>query len=394
MPYGIDSTGFTPKPLATIKADLEDGFRGVFGAAITVIAQSVFGQLIGIMSERYADLWQLGLAIYSGAFRESATGIQLDNVGALTGTPRRQASYTKVNLTLTGTPGTIIAAGRIVSIPLTGAKFTNLSGGTIGGGGTLALEFRAVETGPVTAYAGTVTVIDTPQSGWASVTNAADHFSLGAAVETDAAYRLRQELEIRGQGLSTLAAIRSALAAVANVTDVYLFENTTDTTDANGLPPHSFESVVANGTDAAVAQAILDTKPVGIATHGTTTQSATDANGFSVPVKFSRPVLLSVWIKATITVDAALFPTNGSDLIEAAIVAYGDLNYHVGSEVRSSAFLPAIFAACPGVLESTLPLIGLSDPPTLSTTITVNNRQLADLDTGRITLTIVPTNPS
>jgi len=393
MPYGITTTGFTPKPLVDIKVDLENGFRTVFGAAITTIAQSVFGQLIGIFSERLADAWQLGLAVYNAAFREGAVGVQLDNIGALTGTSRRAATYTKVNLTLTGTNGTVITAGRIVSIPATGAKLTNDSGGTITGG-TLVLEFRATETGPITAYAGTVTNIDTPVAGWTSVTNPADHFNLGADVESDAAYRLRQVAELRGQGLGTVAAIRAAVLVVANVTECFVFENSTDATDANGLPPHSFEAVVANGLDADVAKAIADSKPVAIATHGTTTQATTDGNGFSVSIKFSRPQTLNIYVEATVTVNPALFPSNGLDLIKAAIVAYGDTNYHVGSEVRASALLPSIFAACPGVLECTMPFIGTAPSPGTSTTINVNNRQLADLDTSRITLNPVYVIPS
>lgn len=394
MPFGIDSTGFVPKPLDTIKTDLEGGFRTVFGAAITTVAQSVFGQLIGIFSERLADAWQLGLATYNASFREGATGIHLDNIGALTGTARLQASYTKVDLTLTGVAATVIPALRVVSIPSTGAKFTNVLGGVIGGGGTVVIEFRAVETGPQTAYAGTVTNIETPVAGWTSVTNATDHKILGTNIETDAAYRLRQEQELRAQGQSTIAAIRAKIFTVANVTEAYLFENVTDTTDANGLPPHSFESVVLGGTDADVAKVIADSKPVGIATHGLTTQATTDANGFSLNIKFSRPQALNIYVVMTATVNPAVFPSNGADLIKAAVVSYGDTNYRVGSEVRSSALLPSVFAATSGILECTLPFIGTAPAPVSSTTINVNNRQLADLDTSRITVNLVYVVPS
>lgn len=399
MAYGITSAGFVPKPLADIKTDLEGGFRAVFGAAITVIAQSVFGQIIGIMSERLADVWQLGLATYSASFRESATGIQLDNIGALTGTARLQATYTKVNLVLTGVNGTVIPVGRVVSIPSTGVKFTNDVAGTISGG-TLTLEFRASETGPKTAYANTVTSIDTPVSGWNTVNNPADHTLLGSDIESDASYRIRQVQELRGQGQGTVAAIRAKIFTVSTVTDAFIFENTSDATNGDGLPPHSFESVVQGGTDAAVAKAISDVKPAGIATHGTTTQATTDGNGFAVNIKFSRPTTLNVRVDMAITVDAALFPTNGTDLIKQAVANYGDVNYHVGSEVRSSAFVPYIFSACPGVLECTLPLIssiafpGAPPTPTSSATIVVSNRERPDLDTSRMNVTVTSVNPS
>jgi len=388
MPFGIVPTGFAPKPLEDIQADLDSGFRGVFGAAITTVAQSVFGQLIGIMSDRLADLWQLGLALYNASFRAGAVGVQLDNIGDLTGTVRRPASNTKVSLTLGGVNGTVIGAGRVVSIPATGTKFTSLTGGTISGG-VLALEFQAVETGPKVAYAGTVTQIDTPVSGWNTVTNPLDHSILGADVETDAAYRIRQVRELRAQGKATIAAILAAVfASDSNVVDAFVFENESDVTDAQGLPPHSFEVVAFGGTDAHIAKAIIDTKATGIASHGTTTVATTDANGFARNVKLSRPVALDIYADVTVTVNAATFPDNGDAQIKDAMAAYGDLNLRTGSEVRSSAFLPSVFGIT-GVLESTLPLISTAPSPASSTTIVVTNRQRAEMDTSRIAVHVI-----
>lgn len=387
---GIDSNGFTPKPLEDIKTDLESGFRGVFGAAIRLIAQSVFGQIIGIMADRFADLWQLGLALYNATTREGAVGVQLDNVGALTGSPREQASYSVVSCTCTGTPTTVIGAGKLISIPGVGTQFTNDLPGTIGGGGTVGIVFRAVATGPKTAPAGTVTQIDTPVSGWASVANAADESTLGADVEKDSAYRIRQVEELRAQGASTAAAIRAIVRDVPNVTECFVFENEEGTTDANGLPPYSFEVVVQGGTDAAVAQAIALSKPVGTPSYGSTTVTTVDANGFAKDISFSRPEELDVYVTVTVTVDTTKFPTNGADTIKAAIVEYEE-NYSMGSEVRASAYMPNIFNAFERgvILESTMPLIGLSASPVSSATLVVSNRQIAALDTSRIVVNVV-----
>ncbi len=382
---GLDSSGYTTKTTEAIKADLESGFRAVFGAAISVIAQSVFGQLIGIVADRLSELWQLGLAIYTGSFREGATGVQLDNIGALTGTYRRAASYTTVSLTLTGTNGTVITAGRLVKQAATGVQFTNDVGGTFSGT-SLVLEFRAFDTGPITAVAGTVDTIVTPVSGWTSVTNPLDHDALGADIESDAAYRLRQVAELRGQGASTVAAIRAKVSALTGVTDCFVFENVGDVTDANGLPPHTFETVVDGGTDADIAKVVSDNKPVGIGTYGSTATATTDANGFAVTMNYSRPANLNIYIVINQTADASEYPVNGDDLVKAAVAAYGDLNYRMGSEVRSSALIGAIFGATVGVLETTLPLIGLAPSPGSSATLTVNNRQRAKLDTSRITV--------
>lgn len=388
---GVTEEGFEPKPLETIKIDLESGFRAVFGAAITVIAQSVFGQLIGIISDRLADLWQLGLALYNGSTREGAVGVQLDNIGALTGTTRLQATYTKVTLTCSGTNGTVIPAGSKVSIPGVGTSFTNDADSAAMSGGAVSVPFRAVDTGPKTALSGTVTQIDTPVSGWDTVTNPLDESELGRDVETDTAFRLRQVAELRAQGASTLAAIRAKIQELASVTGVYVFENVSDSTDGDGLPPHSFECVVSGGDDTAIANTIAFYKPVGIATYGTDTETVDDANGFPIAIKFSRPAALNAYITVNLTADAAAYPSNGNDLVKAAIVALAP-TFGIGVELRSSALVPSYVpdplnpttTGVPGVLESALPLIGTAPTPVSSTTIAVGNRQQIILDTSRI----------
>lgn len=384
---GLTPTGFEPKPLDEIKTDLGSGFRAVFGAAITLIAQSIFGQIIGIFAERLADLWQLGLTIWNASTREGAVGIALDHLGALTGTYRLAATFSHVQVTCTGTPATVITAGSVVSIPGLTTKFTNDLPGTIGGGGTVVIDFRATTSGPFAAPSGTVTHIDTPISGWASCTNALDENILGTNIESDAAYRLRQVAELRALGSSTVSAIRARLFEVANVTDVFVFENVSDATDVNGLPPHTFECVVAGGLDADIAFVISTHKPVGIGTYGTTATATTDGNGFPITINFSRPVILNIYIIVSVIADASKFPTNGATLIQDAIVAY-EVNYHVGSEVRASALIPNVFAATAGVEEVSMPLIGTAPSPGSSATINVNNRQKADLDTSRTTVNV------
>lgn len=388
---GLTTEGFEPKPLPDIQTDLGSGFRTVFGAAITLIAQSVFGLLIGIFSDRLADLWQLGLAIYSASTREGATGIQLDHIGALTGTYRKPATYTLVTLTCAGDDGTVITTGSVVSIPGVGTRFVCLADSAPMSGGETTAEFQCEETGPFAAPAGTVTQIETAISGWDSVTNETDEHTLGTDIETDAAYRVRQVSELRALGSATTAALRAKISTIEGVTDVFVFENIGMVTDGEGLPPKSFEAVVVGGDDEEVAGVIALEKPTGIETYGTQTESVADGNGFLVDTKFSRAQTQNVYVTTNVTVDVTRFPSNGADQIKAAIVAY-EVNYHLGSEVRSSALIPSVFSV-PGVLELPLPFIGTAASPVSSTTLTLNNRQKADLDTSRIVVNVTPINP-
>lgn len=382
--YGLTSTGFVAKPLADIKADLEAAFRGVFGAGINTEPESNFGLIIGILSERYAELWQLGEQLYASLSPDSADGVQLDNLAALTGTVRADATNTKVSLTLTGTNGTLISAGRIVSNSTSGDKFTTLADVTISGG-TATVEAEAVETGPIAAPADSLTVIDTPVAGWTTVNNPLDHSLLGTDLETAAAFRIRREDELRAQGNAAVEAIREAVLAVTDVTDCTVFENDTDATDGDGLPPHSIECLVQGGDDVAVATAIFSAKAAGIATYGTSDENIEDSQGLTHDINFTRPTGVNIYVVVNLTANADLWPADGETQVKAAIAAYGDSTYETGDDVISSALIPAVFSVS-GVTNCPLPFIGTAPSPVASTTVSIGLRQLADLDTSRITV--------
>lgn len=382
---GLTSTGFVPKTYEEIKADLEAAFRASFGASINVTPASNFGKIIAITAERLAELWEVAEAVHAAQTPDGSTGVALDDVASLTGTVRLPASKSSVTLTLTGTPGTLVPAGRVVSTGA-GVRFVTLADATIGGGGTITAAAEAEDTGPFVAYAGTLTNIETPVAGWSSVTNALDAV-VGSDLETDAALRIRREEELRAQAGGSVPAIEAAILRVDGVTAAVVFENVTGATNADGLPPKSVEAVVAGGTDAAVREAIYDTKAAGIETYGAVTGSVNDGEGQPHAINFSRPATLAVYVDVSVLVDTARFPSNGADLIEAALVAWGDSYYRIGRDVVASSMYETIFAAAPGVLDVVYVRIGLAPSPGTSTTIAVGPRQIADLDTSRITVT-------
>jgi hypothetical protein len=233
------------------------------------------------------------------------------------------------------------------------------------------------------------------------VTNALDQNVLGTDLETDKAFRIRQVQELRAQGASTLAAIGARVRLISGVTGCFVFENDSDSVDAAGLPPHSFEVVVAGGDSDEIALAIATYKPVGIATYGTSTVATLDANGFTIDVKFSRPAFLNVYVVINQKASVSSYPANGDDLVKAAIAAL-QADYGIGVDFRSSALIPAYLpdldapetTGVVGVLETALPLIGTAPSPGTSTTLVVSNRQQVSLDTSRITVNTTLINPS
>lgn len=115
---GISPTGFSKKSLAEIKAELEDSFKASFGQAINLQPGSVFSQIIGIYAERESLIWDLSQEVYNSQYPDTAEGVNLDNVVAITGTERLPARRSAVQRQLFfGTVGTIVPAGTIIDVP-------------------------------------------------------------------------------------------------------------------------------------------------------------------------------------------------------------------------------------------------------------------------------------
>ncbi len=93
----VTATGFQRKTLAEIKSELETAFQGVFGEDIDLDAEGPFGQLVGLLSRREAQLWDAAQEIYTSRDPSQATGVSLDNIAAETGVSRIGAGRTVVS---------------------------------------------------------------------------------------------------------------------------------------------------------------------------------------------------------------------------------------------------------------------------------------------------------
>jgi uncharacterized phage protein gp47/JayE len=122
MAFGLTADGFVRKRLEDIITDIEESIFSTFGPVDTG-PDSAFGQLIGIVAERESTLWELAEGIYLGLYPASAEGVQLDNVAQLTGLTRIDAAKSTAIVAATGDQGTVIAAGKQVSVTETGDIF-------------------------------------------------------------------------------------------------------------------------------------------------------------------------------------------------------------------------------------------------------------------------------
>lgn len=383
-PFGVTAAGFNRPTQREIIALFEGDQLAEMDPDIDVSTDSVLGQLNGIYSRPIDKLWQELQTIFHAFDPDAAEAFLLDFLGKLTGTGRRGAASSETKCTIVADEGTVLEAGvnfaSVASKP--DVRFTPKARFTaVGAGPYLGVLFRSEQTGPVEAPTGTLTVIATPVSGWTSITNA-DDAAGGRVADDDPTLRFRREEQLTRAGSSTLDAIRADLIAVDGIESVEMFENVSDSFDANGLPPHSYEAVIwdrdpAAADNDAIAQALWDSNARSTgALHGT----ATDKLGKPQVVSFSRATVRDVWL------DIDLEPRDGY----IGDTAFADqltteCNKLFGNGQSVDAYDVATATKGFGAKVPTIRL-GFAPSPTLTVDLPVGIREIPRFDSARITL--------
>lgn len=116
MAYGLTDEGFAIKTLAIIKDEIDAALKAALGKQINTLPEGVYGQLIGIYAERESLIWELAESIYNSQYPDTAEGVSLDNVGALTGVTRLPAIASIVEVKLFGTATTVVPKDTTYSV--------------------------------------------------------------------------------------------------------------------------------------------------------------------------------------------------------------------------------------------------------------------------------------
>ncbi len=226
------------------------------------------------------------------------------------------------------------------------------------------------------ANARTLTVIETPVSGFDSTFNPVDA-TIGDDVETDAELRIRRDNSLGTNAAGTLPAIRTALLELDEIEAAFVIENDQDIV-VSGRPPKSFEAVVeqAGGAtdddvDTLVAESIFDTKPAGIQAFGNdVTKIVVDSQGFDHTIEFSRPIAVDIYLEVDISSNNN-FPPNGQTLVEQALLAFGT-GLNIGEDVIIRPDLIGSLDDIPGITDVVV-RIGIAPGPTLDNNIPIED---------------------
>lgn len=381
----LTAQGFTRSRLDERFEALQAAVRAIFGEDINLDPDTIDGQTLGIFAESQSNLDQLAEDVYHSFNPQSATGVALSRLVQLNGIRRIEGTYSTATIRCVGSQGTVIPAGSLVKSAATNATFATLADATIDGTGQVDVAARATEKGAMMAPTGTLTKIDTPIYGWQTATNIADAVP-GRNEETDEQLRIRRRASTSTPGQSIVDAVYGALSNIPDVIQALVLENSLDTVDANGLPPHSMYCIVNGGTEQDILDTIWLKKSAGATLVGVVVGTVYDSMGNPHSIKFSRPPATNVYVTVNLHTRPG-WPTDGADRIKNALVAWALANQSIGEEVIHSRLFDPVNTV-PGHSIDSL-YVGTAPAPAGTANIVVPFDGLAVFDTARIVVNVL-----
>jgi uncharacterized phage protein gp47/JayE len=305
----IDETGLHLQSLTGIVAELESGFKTIYGLDVNVDANSPDGQMINLFAQAKIDILDCIAQVYGSFSPTAAVGVALDQRCAINGVFRAGATKTEITVNVgldrqTPLVGINDGTGTPFAVKDNAGNRFYLKDGVTGATGTTGLAFIAENAGAITVTANSVKTIDTVTLGVTGVSGAASTTVQGIDEETDAQLRYRRARSVALPSQGYLDGLQAALLALDEVTHARVYENNTGATGATAdglIPPHSIWAVVEGGTGPDIIDVIYKKRPVGVGMKGGVTGTVAQTNGFDFIVKYDRPTLENLYINLVMT---------------------------------------------------------------------------------------------
>jgi uncharacterized phage protein gp47/JayE len=337
MTIQYDSSGIITQNLSEILAERETALQPVMGEDFVVDKTTPVGNMELADSDRELSIQELIAWLFPNQMdANTAEGIFLDAICEKNRIYRYQPAYTKLNLTITGTPKTSFNSGDIIIQDKTSTIYYDLNEDcTVGDDGTVVAEFKCEDFGEYYPTENTTLVIQTPVVGLDSVTYDSEtaNITLGRLTETDTELRRRRQYSVGQTSTNTLESIKAVLYSTDGVKHVRSFENDTEETNEDGLPMKSFEMVVDGGDEDDITDKIFNNKPIGTRAYGTTTKIKTDSEGNVYEIGYTKVGVVNVGLDIKIKVST--FQSNSwmTEVKNAIIDKFEDIQ-DIGTEVK------------------------------------------------------------
>lgn len=314
MPDILNEDGLQLKTLTEIREELVEGLQAIYGININVDQNSQDGQQLNLYAQGAVDLREVLQQINTGFDPDQSFGRVLDQRVAINGITRNGGTYTLAPIEIT-TDRAINLIGLddqsdellpTVSNLFTvrdnaGTEFYLLDSISITVPETRSLTFRAAAIGVVEVQVNTITEPVTVIAGITGINNPSGALSIGVNEESDAFLKVRRRSSVAIPSQGYLDGIEANLANLNGVAVARVYENNTNVTDSNGIPPHSIWAIVEGGSDEDIGNILYVMKSSGSGMRGNETVIINRPNGTLFTANYDRPEFEDLYIRFAVT---------------------------------------------------------------------------------------------
>ncbi|WP_416425576.1 baseplate J/gp47 family protein [Pseudomonas sp. App30] len=362
------------------------------------------GMALQAWSETLGNLDELVTSVYNTLDPNSAVGLQLDRIGAISNIPRAVATYSTCTATFKGNANAPVPAGTTIRNTLTDTLWATDGAITLGSDGNGTVSVTCTTSGAQTANVGELSSIyGSVPAGVTSVTNPVAA-SVGDAQEGDPDYRFRRNVAVATRSSNVIDALYSAVYLITGVKQVKIYENTRTVVDANGLMPKSIMLIVDGGSDADILAAFASVKSPGCGDNSDRTDldaymvtglTATPS-GNPVTLSFFRPELVTVYEDMSIT--STTLSDSDKTTIKIQTVSYSlegftqtsgfiKRGFQIGESVTAGRlYTPANYVVAGAGMINSL-YIGTNPDAVTALTVSIAYNQLAVINAENIDIT-------
>jgi uncharacterized phage protein gp47/JayE len=339
----LDANGLSIDSLNQIIADLEDGNKAIYGNDIILASNSPDGQQINLYAQSVRDQLELIAQVNASFDLGEAIGTTLDQRATTLNIRRKGATFTQQQIEITVDRSLTLegldadandpdGTGYTVADD-TGTQFILLDTVNIVSAGTQNLTFRAKDLGSITTLPNTITNPVSVVIGVTNINNPTGALEVGTDGELDSVFRTRALASPANRSQGFIDGLTGTIFNLDGVTDVRVYENRTNVTDANGIPPHSIWVICEGGANTDIGNAIYTTISEGCGMRGAVILDIITVNGSLFSAKFDRPQSKDLWIRFDIkeTVSGQVFDQDG---IKQYIT--DNLNFSIGDSANTS----------------------------------------------------------
>lgn len=244
----LTNAGLKIATFTQVRAALIDRYKSIYGSDIDLSTGSADGIFVNDLALIINNLLQSMNIMYANLDVETASGVYLDTLCALSNVVRKPATKSNayLNVTYTGSSQITIPAQDLIFIDKSGLEWKVENDQTFTPNQTVSLQVFCSQEGVIQAPAGWIyQMIDASMPMTVEQPLAAN---LGTEAESDGALRARRAQSSGAAGTTTLGSLTGALLGISGIKDVKIFNNNTSTdqtlSDGSTLDKHSIYVVV------------------------------------------------------------------------------------------------------------------------------------------------------